>query len=481
MPEKDITIHLRAKGAEETRRLIEEVAAAQEKVGNAAVDAGRKAVSAADDFDQMQQSSRRTDETAGSLIGKIGRWASSLALLTVAIREASAALREQVDLMRESVQLQERQHNAFLQLQLADRFLQQNPEARKTVAQLSVEARRPFEEVASAWYLLQQRGADLTAEQQMKIFKEAIESGYKEPQRPLESIVQSYLTMMRQTGIQDPRRIQNLLTDLLAPQELHRVLPIGLGAGLTTEQTLGMLNFLTQQMGDPTLAASGLVAVLRGLTSKEARAQLEERGIATSGGILNILQQMSQQPISMETMEGLVGGTMGTNALLNLLKKPKPLAEAIQKMEAAGATQKDILSERVAAAFSADPITKLMDEYLATKRRIEAVKAQDVTAAQYAVEIESMAAEDYESKIPAYLIQLQRRIGEKVAAMGVSPKTFFERLQEGLMKAGTVPGYSFAPVEIHEHRDVHYHLPDPGNSPRVGEFNKDGRYQLETK
>jgi len=94
MPDKDINIHVRAKGAEETRRLIEEVAAAQEKVGNAAVDAGRKAASAADDFEQMQQTSRRTDETAGSLIGKIGQWASSLALLTVAIREASTALRE---------------------------------------------------------------------------------------------------------------------------------------------------------------------------------------------------------------------------------------------------------------------------------------------------------------------------------------------------------------------------------------------------
>ena len=161
MADKNINIHVRAKGTDEAKQGLDGVAKKTEELGQTTAAAGSQSRHAAGATDGLAAAQKKQQGILGGLIGKFGAWAAGLVGVTAVINAVTRAIQAQTRAMEENAAATLKQQNAILRLQYLGDLFKERPELRKEVGAAAEYGRRPFEQVADAWYNLRSKSAGM--------------------------------------------------------------------------------------------------------------------------------------------------------------------------------------------------------------------------------------------------------------------------------------------------------------------------------
>jgi len=378
MPDKDVNIHVRAQEAEETKRKLESVADSTERMGQKTEVAGRAAAKGTGQAEEKVRSYAKAAAAATAVI----------AGLTAAIKSSSAA-------MEENAAIAERQQNALLRLQFLGGFFEERPELRKEVGALAEFGRRPYEEVANAWYNLRSKGAALSDTQRSGILREALEMGRTDPGLPLDTLVDMFALYAKKTGEGDANRIQNVLQETITQaggsgadvaKYMPQFLPIGMAGGLSGAESAGLWSYATTLLGEASVATTGLKATFLGLEGKgtpEGQKLLKKLKIQPQMDFFAKLDMLGQAQqagrFDLGSAEQLVGRE-GASILLDMIKDPGAVRATVDAVTAMDRGDIDLTSTRIEELMGADEVAMLEEDSRQLNIRIENLRGSDLNA-----------------------------------------------------------------------------------------------------
>ena len=205
---KDINIHVKTRGAAETKRQLDSVGDQAHKTGADVKGGSQKGAAGLGELNDKTQDAAAGFDTMGqSVVG----WGTKLAGVTAIIAAVTKAINAQTEAMKEHARVASEQQKALTALQHLGDIFEKRPHLREEVAAYAEFGRRPFEEVAKAWYTLESKGAGLSDEQKQGIMKEALELGRQEPAADLSGIIDMFSLYVKETKEQDITLVQNVL------------------------------------------------------------------------------------------------------------------------------------------------------------------------------------------------------------------------------------------------------------------------------
>jgi hypothetical protein len=474
---KDINIHLKTQGAAQTKQQLEDVGKSSKRVGET-VDRGGKR--GADGMEKMSSSADKAQGRFSKLGSSIKSWAAGLAGITLAVREITRAIRAQSEAIEEHARIAAEQQKKLLALQAMGTFFEEHPEARKEVAAYAEFGRRPYEDVAEAWYELESKGAGLTEEQKKGIMKEALELGRMEPEADLKSIVGMFSLYAKETREQDINLIQNVLRATLSKagaglSEVGRYLPqfqsLGISAGLTGAEAAGLWAYATTRTGQPEKATVGLRNIFMALQGKgtpESQELLPQLGITPEMGFYEQMGILSAQRraggFGLPEAETIA---MKENAalLLSMLTDPQAMMKTIHEVSAAARPDIDLVKDKLDRIMGTDKVARLEEERRRLDVVIQNIKGQDVRALEWDVYLKEYEKRMREVGVSEYMISHQLRKYRMAAGFGAEPgpqwlmepfgefTEFPAKQQEA--PAEEVPAET-GPVSIHYHNDIYF-------------------------
>ena len=383
--------------------------------------------------------------------------------------------------MEEHGRIAAEQQKKMLALQAMGEFYEEHPQARKEVAAYAEFGRRPFEEVAEAWYALESKGAGLTEIQKKGIMKEALELGRMEPEADLKSIVEMFSLYAKETRQKDINLIQNVLraTMTKAGAELSEVgkllprfLPAGLAGGLTGPEAAGLWAYATTRTKDPAEATTGLRNVFLALQGKgipEAQEMLKGLGISTEQDFFSQLIQLATQKqagrFGLPEAE-LLAGKESASMLLSMLTEPEAMMDTIQYVTERARADIDIVRTRLDRIMGTDEVASLEERGRQLDVQIENIKGSDIRALKWNVYLKEYEMYLREAGYPEAaiggLLGLERLAGATVP-WGVEKR--FQSIRTEF-QAKSPEGEA---REIHYHNDMHFNPIvgfDEGKSPQ---------------
>lgn len=308
-------------GAEESKRKLDEVAGAQERVGKGVDSTGAESERAAgkhgalgDVFDIV---TRRALAFAGSLIGAAG--------VTAAIR----ASREEAEKATEAMR-------SYVDALAATIALSQDKEFLGIASKASISSGRPIEEIGESLFAIVSGTAGASRDTQQALLEQSVELGKTEPLVPLSQVTELVVRLFNVAGGKlDPQQVQNLAikTEDLgqinigqAARFLPRTLGPGQTAGFELAETAAMFALLSQVL-KPELAATATENIVTRLAApgEEAKRFYRKLGIpadATAEERLAALAaRQAQEPLTAVQTRDLVGEGPGAAALPVLLEQ----------------------------------------------------------------------------------------------------------------------------------------------------------------
>lgn len=462
---KDVNIHVKTPGAQESKKNLEGVGKAAQQVGDSAHRGGKKG---ADGVDELGQSAKKTESNFSKLKSSITSWLAGLVGIAAIIKGVNAAIRAQSEAMKEHADIVSQQQKKLLSLQAMGDFFTEHPEARKEVATYAEFGRRPFDEVAAAWYGLESKGAGLTKEQKAGIMREALELGRMEPEANLTSIIDIFSIYAKETRQQNINQIQNIIRQTLSSagaelgqmgQYLPRFLPLGIAGGLTGAETAGLWAFATTRAPTPEAATVGvrnIFAALRGKGTPDSQKLLQQLGISTDMSIFEQLTALSaaQQSGRFGVPEAeIIAGKENIAILLSMLTEPQAMMNVVRSVTGVARPDIDIVRDKLNQIMSQDKVALLEEEKRRLDVAIQNIKGSDVRALEWDVflkEYEQYLRKqgwaDWEVKGQ---LAVESFIGAAFPGSLERKQRMFEKIKEQSQSEG--------PINIHYHHDiVHY-------------------------
>jgi len=455
MPDKDINIHVRAKDTEETNRKLKGVGRSARRVGDETAKSHKHA-------------SRETDKATRSLSNMTQ---TCFVGARAIISGVTKAIQIQNEALREHAEIVTQQQNKLLRLQFLGSFFKERPELRQQVQTYAEFGRRPFEEVADAWYNLRSKGAGLTQPQKDSIMREALEFGRTDPSAPLDTLVDMFSLYAKQTRQRDANRIQNVLSQTITEaggstadvaRYMPQFLPIGMSGGLTGPQAAGLWSYVTTQLADASIATTGLRSTFMGLQgrgSPEGQKFLQRAGITSGMGFMEKIQRLSQMGLTLGQAEQ-IAGREGAPVFLSLLRDPQAMLGTISNVVGADRPDLDITRSNIEQLMSQDEIARMEEDMRLLAVSIQGQKAKDTRALQWGVHKRKLEQQMREQGVPEYQIRL-RLWGEGLKpVLGYEePGDFEDRFAPLSHTWQASPGGPGAGVTVRNHYDysTHYH------------------------
>jgi len=399
---KDVNIHLKTTGAEQTKKKLSGVAASTKQVGEAAKTGGEAAKrggeKGSEGTDKLSGSAQKAKGIFGKFSSGLVSWAAGLFGITAVIAGITKAINIQSEAMKEHARIATEQQKKLLALQAMGTFFEEHPEARKEVAAYAEFGRRPSTEVAEAWYALESKGAGLTEEQKQGIMHEALEFGRMEPEADLKGIVEMFSLYAKETREQDINLIQNVLRTTLSKagaelSEVSQYLPqfqsLGIAAGLTGAEAAGLWAYATTRTGRPEKATVGLRNIFMALQGKgtpESQELLSKLRITPEMGFYEQMERLSaQQRAGKFGLPEAETIAMKENAalLLSMLTETQTMMQTIAEVSAAARPDIDIVRDTLEQIMGTDEIARLEEDSRQLKIKIENLKAQDIRALRW--------------------------------------------------------------------------------------------------
>ena len=413
---KDVNIHIKAQGTDETKQKLDGVGKSAEKLGQK-VASGQKQAAAAtqkattatqkatEETDKLSGSTKKSSGVFGKFISGLKSWAIGLVGVTAIIAGITKAIGLQSRAMEEHADIAEKQQKKLLRLQFLGGFYKERPELRKEVIALSKYGRRPFEEVADAFYNLRSKSASLTEEQRQSIMKESLELGRTDPDMPLDTLVDMFSLYTKKTKAQDINQVQNVLKQTITEaggggadvaKLMPRFLPIGMVGGLSGAEAAGLWAHATTQFEDPSQATTGLIATFLGLqgqtedgdeeSKKQVLKTLTRFGIKPSMGFTQKIQTLSEHfragrfglPEAIQ-----IGGRRGAPVLISLLEDPKAMMDVMGRVVGVNRGDVDITADEIKGLMSTDDFARTEEDIRKSKVELENIKGSDIEALKW--------------------------------------------------------------------------------------------------
>ncbi|MFA5187045.1 MAG: phage tail tape measure protein [Patescibacteria group bacterium] len=471
MPDKDINIHVTAKGAEQAKQGLDGVAAATEKVGQTTTDASGRVRDAHGRFVKgTGQAAEATDKLGAATdkaATKLASMAAGYVSIAALIAAATKALRAQTEALEENARVAAKHQNTLLRLQFLGDYYKDKPELRKEIAALAEFGRRPFEEVADAAYNLRSKNAGMTEAQRMGIMRETLEMGRTDPSLPLNTLADMFSLYQKQSGITDANRVQNVLQKTIeeaggsgadVAAYMPRFLPIGMAGGLSGSQSAGLWAYGTTLESEASVATTGLRAIMMGLQGKgtpEGAKLLEKMGITQDMSFFEKMNILSGQNIDLATAEQLFqreGAAMG----LNMLKDPAAMMRSINSVTAADRGDIDLTKNKIEGLFGTDAVAKMEEDTRMLEVQIENIRANDARALKGKYLLLQAEKQMREEGTPEWWIQTNLAMMRGEMAIGLSPETAFQM--------GTTETQR---TIINQNQNVIFNAPEKGPSPVI--------------
>ncbi len=481
----DINIHIKAKGAEQTQEDLKAIGTEAEQMGRQANAAGR---TGADGTEQLGQEAQKSAGFFDSLTGKIAAYAAGLfgvhkiiGLVTEAIRLQTRALQENAEIIR-------RQQESFLRLQFLGDFFRERPDARSEVAALAEFGRRPFEEVAGAWYNLRSKSVALPLDLQDKILREALEMGRTDLSMPLDTLVDMFTLYAKKTGQVDANRIQNVLMQTIkeaggsgfdVAAYMPQFLPIGMAGGLTGAEAAGLWAWATTQTADAATATTGLRAVFMGLMGKEtpqSEEVLSSLGVTSQMPFVDKINRLAAArasgALTLGTAEQLAGAR-GAALLLDMAAMPQAMVAAMRSVVGADRADIDLTAAKISEVYGGDAIARREEDARRLEIAIQNARAQDERALRYQVERREYELEMRRLGLPEALIHSLLWEADLGPALGFDafgggePVRMRPDVRERAIRLGMYGNGPNGSVVNHYHQNTIIEAPEPQARPRA--------------
>ena len=395
---KDINIHVKTPGAPAAKQQLDELGRASQQVGQKTTEGQKQAADSTDKSTQkLTGMGRVLNKLKTQVLSFVGAYAG-LQGVRIVIGQITRAIRTQIQAIEEYAQIASEQQKKLLALQAMGAFFEEHPEARKEVAAYAVFGRRPFEEVAGAWYALESKGAGLTKAQKEGIMREALELGRMEPEADLKSIIDVFSIYAKETRQKDINQVQNVIRQTLSQagaelsqmgQYLPRFLSLGIAGGLTGAETAGLWAFATTRAPTPEMATVGIrniFAALQGKGTPESQKILKQLGITPE---MNIFEQLAT--LSAAQRAGKFGvpeaetlaGRENIAVLLSMLTEPTAMMETVRQVTEVARPDIDIAREKLEHIMSTDEIARREEEGRRLDIIIKNIKGADVRALRW--------------------------------------------------------------------------------------------------
>lgn len=441
---KDVNIHVKAKGAQQTKQQLDSVSKSTEGVGE-------KAKKGAAGVDKLSGSASKAKSSFGSFFSGLKSWATGLIGITAVIAGITKAINIQKQALQEHARIAEEQQKKLLALQTMGDIFEKRPELRKEIAAYAKFGRRPIPEVTEALYALESKGAGLTEQQKKGIMREALELGRMEPEAELKSIVDVFSLYAKETRQQNINQVQNVIRQTLSQagaelgqmgQYLPQFLSLGISGGLTGAETAGLWAFATTRAPSPEKATTGIRNIFMALQGKgtpESQKLLQQLGITPQ---MNIFQQLGT--LSAAQRAGKFGlpeaetVAMKENAalLMSMLTEPKAMMETVRKITGVARPDIDITRDKLKLIMGADEVARLEEEGRRLGISIEDIKGRDINALRWNtfIGLREEAMRDADLSEVAIAIELARL--RFISAVGLKTEYpeehFVSKIQQGL-------------------------------------------------
>lgn len=432
---KDVNIHVKTPGIQEANRAFESVSSSVDSMGNMVTTSSEKGKEGLDKFsegaDKTRQKTRNLDRSLGSLAARYIGIAALIATATKALRANMAAIEEHAALT-------EKQQLKLISLQYLGDLFREKPGLRQEVAAYAESGRRPFEDVASAWYNLRSKSAALGADQQERILREALELGRTAPEVSLDVIVDMFSLYAKKTGQIDANVVQNILQQTITEaggtaadvaSYMPRTLPLGMAAGLTGPETAGLWAYASTQAAEASIATTGLNTILYSLSGKgtpQSAELLKKLGIRPGQPFFRQMSQLAaaKRRGSLGLAEAeQIAGREGASLLLSILDDQAGMGRTIANVVGVARPDLDITAAKIEGLMGADEVARLADENRQMEIETENIKAADVKALQLQNLQRRYEIEMRERDLPEWLISTNLLGMRFMGGLGFEPET----------------------------------------------------------
>jgi len=434
---KDVNIHVKTQGVAEANRAFESVSYSVDSMGNTVAESGGKGKEGLDKFsegaDKTRQKAQNLDRSLGSLAARyIG--------ITAVIAAATKALRDNMAAQEEHAALTERQQLKLVSLQYLGDLFKEKPGLRQEVAAYAEFGRRPFEDVAAAWYNLRSKSAALPADQQSRILRESLELGRTAPEVSLDVIVDMFSLYAKKTGQIDANVVQNILQQTITEaggtaadvaSYMPRTLPLGMAAGLTGPETAGLWAYASTQASEANIATTGLNTILYSLSGKgtpQSAELLKKLGIKPGTGFFDQMGQLAaakrRGELGLPEAEQ-IAGREGASLLLSILDDQAGMARTITNVVGVARPDLDITAAKIEGLMGSDEVARMADRKQQLDIQVENLKAQDIKSMMmenvYLEEEEELRSQGYPEIYIGAKLRIMRAFGGTGLVQAITP------------------------------------------------------------
>jgi TP901 family phage tail tape measure protein len=324
-------------GAEQGKRKLDQVADANERVGDAAEDSGRKGSRAAGGFDDLNSVLGRGVKVVKSMLGGLVGAAGLNAALRLSGEAAEQAKQELVE---------------YVDAMAAVIALTDDPEILRIATRASIESGRSIDEIGTSLFSIASGTAGSTNAEQAALLQQSLEIAKTEPNVPLRDVVELIVRLRNVSGGDlSAQQLQNLA---IATEDqgqvnigelarfLPRTLKPGEVAGLELADTSAIFAVLSQIL-KPEVAGTATENILVRLAAPgdEAQKIFKRLGIADDASALKRLEGLvranSVQPLDAEQFRDIVGEGPGAAGLATLIDQFEKFQSVREKIVAAAA------------------------------------------------------------------------------------------------------------------------------------------------
>ncbi len=439
---KDINIHIKAEGVENTKEQIRSVGDTTKQAGEKIQKGGQDGAGA---IEQLSSSAEKSKGAFGGFIEKCIGWAAALKGVLLVFGEIKKAMDLNRKEVEENSKVVAEQQKELLRLQGLGEFYKGKPELRKEVADLAEYGRRPFEEVSNAYYNLRSKGGELSDAQQRDIMVQALEMGRLDPNASLDTLVDMFTLYAKQSKDQDANRIQNVLQQTVVEagggtgdvaKYMPQFLPSGMAGGLTAAQAAGLWAWATTQTAEASTATTGLRALFAGLQGKgtpESAEMLTTMGITPEmdfwAKIGTLSQQRAEGKFGLGEAETLAGRE-GASLLLSMLNNPQGVYRVVGKVTGANRGDVDIVKRTLEGLMGSDERAALEEELRLLNVKLENKKGEDTDSLKWKILKERYDIMLREKGVSPYGRYWQMWWVDQLIGLGVDPDKYFGRSEE---------------------------------------------------
>jgi len=420
MADKDINIKVEARGAEETKRRVDQVADSTRKVGTGA--------------EATEKKTGLLTSALASLATKAMAAFGAYKLLTQAIGDNRRAMEEAFDII-------EKREKALVRLQFLGGYFRERPELRKEVSELAEFGRRPFEEVAGAWYNLRSKGGAISPDMQQAILREALELGRTDPAMPLDTLVDMFTLYAKKTREQDANIVQNVLKQTITEaggggedvaRYMPEFLPVGMAGGLTGPQASGLWAYATTLLASPSAATTNLRNVFMALQGKgtpEGQKLLAGMGVTPGMGFMDQMQALSAAQAGGRldlTAAEQIAGRESASLLLELVRDPDAMRRVMETVTGVARPDVDLTRKELQDLLGTDEVARMMDDIQRGRIGVETAKARNLRSLRWKEHLTAFEEAARKEDLSEVLIQDYLRVMQLMQGVGAEPGDFYE-------------------------------------------------------